>query len=63
MLWELCGKTETCPICYEEVDLMVMNYTPCNHLFCLSCLYELQKTEIYKCPMCRKGLKKWLKKL
>jgi len=51
MFWELCGKTETCPICYEEVDLMVMNYTPCNHLFCLSCLYELQKTEIYKCPM------------
>jgi hypothetical protein len=63
MFWELCGKKAECPICYEELDLMVMNYTPCSHLFCISCLYNLKETENYKCPLCRKPLKNFLKKL
>ena len=40
-------KEESCPICFEELELPML--TPCcNNLFCIKCL-----TNCNKCPFCR----------
>ena len=39
-----------CIICFEKKWLTT---TDCNHIICISCLFEIQKDE---CPYCRKKL-------
>ena len=43
-------ENELCPICIENP---VINFTECNHGFCISCL-----SRIKKCAMCRNPLQR-----
>ncbi len=36
-----------CTICFNKLWL---TKTPCNHIFCINCLFKLEKDE---CPFCR----------
>ena len=47
----------SCVICYKKLDISCSVVTPCNHLFCNTCIYEW--TNVHKknsCPYCRKKL-------
>ena len=41
-----------CAICFTEIWL---TKTQCNHIFCISCLFKLEKDE---CPLCRQTIYK-----
>jgi hypothetical protein len=51
---EELGKYSECPICFEEdVTLLDMNTTSCEHSFCHSCIMRhLRRRQ--DCPMCRR---------
>lgn len=54
---EELGQLHECPICFrEEITLLDMNTTSCQHSFCHSCIMTHLK---YKnnCPMCRASIK------
>ena len=45
-----------CPSCYESFDEKekVPRNLQCGHTFCEKCLQQLQATQMYNCPICRK---------
>ena len=53
-------EEECCPICMEDLDGLTKTLTPCGHLFCSQCIYDVHNhsnvinnsTKI-KCAMCR----------
>ena len=49
-------KENKCPICYENYNMNNMRTTPCNHLFCKTCINTYSTTREHKnvcCPLCR----------
>jgi len=49
---------ETCSVCLEKITDAAV--TPCGHIFCSTCMKELQTRQI-KCPMCRSKIPNFLK--
>lgn len=49
---------ETCSVCLETITNAAV--TPCGHIFCSTCMKELQTRRI-KCPMCRSKIPNFLK--
>ena len=55
----------SCEICCESYNINDQNKLPkltscCSHTFCLSCLLDIytRNNNIFKCPYCRKSIKK-----
>ena len=55
----------SCEICFESYDLKDPKKLPkltscCAHTFCLSCLIDIytRNNNTFKCPYCRKSIKK-----
>ena len=49
-------EEETCPICMEELDTLTKTITPCGHLFCSSCISDVNNHtngNRLKCAICR----------
>ncbi len=49
-------EEETCPICMEELDTLTKTVTPCGHLFCSSCIGDVNNHthgNKLKCAICR----------
>ena len=60
----MANKKSTCPICYEEKNLISLKIT-CNHEFCKLCLIKIIKAKydgdsstLPSCPLCRRD---WIK--
>lgn len=47
----------SCPICFEDKSVNDIDYIPCFHKFCKSCLTSIKKENCPKCPICRLRLK------
>ena len=50
-----------CAICLSDVQLHLLEETPCGHHFCLSCLAKYVNTKHNKeeditCPICRRNI-------
>ena len=49
-------EEETCPICMEELDNLTKTVTPCGHLFCSTCIGDVNNHthgNKLKCAICR----------
>ena len=48
-------ESESCPICFTELNELNKEKTQCNHLFCKSCLLKLKHSQhcSHYCPLCR----------
>lgn len=50
-------EEECCPICMEDLDGLTKTLTPCGHLFCSQCIYDVHNhsnnNSKIKCAMCR----------
>ena len=61
LLYEINSKTteievKECPICYNEMnEYKNMCITPCNHMFCFTCIMVWTRTK-NSCPVCRFNL-------
>jgi hypothetical protein len=52
-------KEVSCPICLEEIDIGVLDWSRCGHPYCETCLARLKKSvqgRTPKCAICRKKL-------
>lgn len=50
---------DLCGICLSEVPQDDIGVTVCGHIFCYQCLNTvINRTSIYKCPMCNRNLKR-----
>lgn len=47
---------ESCSICLNSLDENTKTKTPCNHVFCKSCIYEWVRSHTSNCPTCRTRL-------
>ena len=48
-----------CPICMEKIESDQLYTTGCGHNFHISCINQLKKstkTDLLKCPICRKNI-------
>mgnify|MGYP001159414673 CR=1 FL=1 len=53
---EKIEEEETCPICMEELDTLTKTITPCGHIFCSTCINDVNNHthgSKIKCAMCR----------
>ena len=50
-------EEECCPICMEDLDGLTKTLTPCGHLFCSQCIFDVHNhsnnSSKIKCAMCR----------
>ena len=54
-------NTNSCSICYKELNVDNIVNTMCNHMFCKVCFFKWLN-QGYNCPMCRRNfvsLEKW----
>lgn len=67
----LISPTETCAICLSDVQMHLLEETPCGHRFCLTCLdsyiksklepgdygsFVIKEGQILNCPTCRSNI-------
>jgi DNA repair protein RAD5 len=53
---EKIEEEETCPICMEELKTLTKTITPCGHIFCSTCINDVNNHthgSKMKCAMCR----------
>jgi len=52
---EKLKETESCPICFEELENITKTVTPCGHFVCGTCVKKIFKAnhEKLNCPICR----------
>jgi len=49
-------ETESCPICYDELEHKTKSITPCGHFMCSTCITHIFKagqSNMMNCPLCR----------
>jgi len=48
------SNARTCSVCKDRI---INGKLPCNHEFCKTCIGNLEKSENFKCPLCRVSFK------